>query len=81
MTGAKAMFLDAAGAALCDAGRRADQVDCVLTVSLTGIATPTLEAQVFSDMGFRDEIIRVSLFHKFCRGFSACRDAAEPLNL
>ncbi|GEM_PF-6530317 len=75
------MFLDAAGAALCDAGRRADQVDCVLTVSLTGIATPTLEAQVFSDMGFRDEIIRVSLFHKFCRGFSACRDAAEPLNL
>ncbi len=66
--GAKAMFLDAANTALRDAGWRADQVDCVVTVSSTGIATPTLEAQVFSDMGFRDDIMRVPLFGLGCAG-------------
>ena len=63
MTDVKAMFLDAAGAAL-----RADQVDWVVTVSSTGIATPTLKAQVFSYMGFRDYIMRVPLFGLGCAG-------------
>ncbi|EDZ42299.1 naringenin-chalcone synthase, putative [Rhodobacteraceae bacterium HTCC2083] len=68
MTDVKAMFLDAAGAALRDVGWRADQVDCVVTVSSTGIATPTLKAQVFFDMGFRDYIMRVPLFGLGCAG-------------
>ena len=66
--GAKAMFLDAANAALLDAGWQSDEVDCVVTVSSTGIATPTLEAQVFSEMGFRDDIMRVPLFGLGCAG-------------
>ncbi|MEP5154930.1 type III polyketide synthase [Planktotalea sp.] len=66
--GAKAMFLDAAQAALKDAGWDSADVDCVVTVSSTGIATPTLEAQVFSDMGFRDDIMRVPLFGLGCAG-------------
>lgn len=66
--GAKAMFLEAAHAALHDAGWGADEVDCVVTVSSTGIATPTLEAQVFSQMGFRDDIMRVPLFGLGCAG-------------
>ena len=66
--GAKAMFLEAANAALKDAGWRSDEVDCVVTVSSTGIATPTLEAQVFSDMGFRSDIMRVPLFGLGCAG-------------
>ena len=59
--GAKAMFIDAAWAALRDACWKSEEVDCVVTVSSTGIATPTLEAQVFDDMGFRDDIMRVPL--------------------
>jgi len=68
MTGAKAMFIEAAGRALDDAGWTGRDVDCVITVSSTGIATPTLEAQVFTEMGFRDDIMRVPLFGLGCAG-------------
>lgn len=68
MTGAKALFLDAAQDALQDAGWTAADVDCVLTVCSTGIATPTLDAQVFSDAGFRQDIMRVPLFGLGCAG-------------
>lgn len=68
MTGAKAMFIDAAQAALCAAGWQGADVDCVVTVCSTGIATPTLEAQVFSEMGFREDIMRVPLFGLGCAG-------------
>ena len=68
LTGAKALFMQAAQAALQDAGWRADEVDCVVTVSSTGIATPTLEAQVFAQMGFRDDIMRVPVFGLGCAG-------------
>lgn len=66
--GATALFVSAARAALRDAGWRADAVDSVVTVSSTGIATPTLEAQVFTEMGFRDDIMRVPLFGLGCAG-------------
>lgn len=68
MTGAKAMFIDAAQGALVDAGWAADEVDCVVTVTSTGIATPSLEAQVFTEMGFREDIMRVPLFGLGCAG-------------
>jgi alkylresorcinol/alkylpyrone synthase len=62
------MFLRAAKSALGDAGWSADQVDCVVTVSSTGIATPTIEARAFTEMGFRDDIMRVPLFGLGCAG-------------
>ncbi len=68
MTGAKALFVDAASIALEDAGWSGQDVDCVITVSSTGIATPTLDAQVFSEMGFREDIMRVPLFGLGCAG-------------
>lgn len=68
MTGAKALFIDAANSALLDAGWDSADIDCVITVSSTGIATPTLDAQVFSDMGFRDDIMRVPVFGLGCAG-------------
>lgn len=68
LEGAKAMFIDAARGALEHAGWSAREVDCVVTVSSTGIATPSLEAQVFGDMGFRDDIMRVPLFGLGCAG-------------
>jgi len=66
--GAKALFIDAAQRALDDAGWRGGDVDCVITVCSTGIATPSLEAQVFTEMGFRDDIMRVPVFGLGCAG-------------
>ena len=68
MAGAKAMFIDAAGRALEDAGWVGSDVDCVVSVCSTGIATPSLEAQVFSEMGFRADIMRVPVFGLGCAG-------------
>ncbi|WP_306260060.1 hypothetical protein [Pararhizobium sp. IMCC21322] len=74
IAGAKAMFIEAAGRALADAGWTGSDVDCVITVSSTGIATPTLEAQVFTEMGFRDDIMRVPLFGLGCAVRAEFRD-------
>ena len=68
LAGAADMFLRAATTALDDAGWTADQVDCVVTVSSTGIATPTIEARVFTQMGFREDILRVPVFGLGCAG-------------
>lgn len=68
MAGATDLFVAAARHALQDAGWSSGEVDCVVTVSSTGIATPTLEAQVFSEMGFRDDILRVPVFGLGCAG-------------
>jgi len=66
--GAKALFIDAAERALDDAGWVGADVDCVVTVCSTGIATPSLEAQAFLEIGFRDDIMRVPLFGLGCAG-------------
>jgi alkylresorcinol/alkylpyrone synthase len=68
MTGAKAMFIEAAQRALDDAGWTGADVDCVVTVTSTGIATPSLEAQAFTEMGFRQDIMRVPVFGLGCAG-------------
>ncbi len=62
------MFIDAATAALADAGSTAQDVDVIVTVSSTGIATPTLEAQAFKAMGFRTDVQRVPIFGLGCAG-------------
>ena len=66
--GAAALFRQAAGAALDQAGLRADQVDVIVTVCSTGIVTPTLEAMVARDMGFRPDVMRVPVFGLGCAG-------------
>lgn len=68
LEGATRMFIDAANAALDDAQMTADQVDVIVTVSSTGIATPTLEAQAFREMGFRRDVQRVPVFGLGCAG-------------
>lgn len=68
LAGATALFVDAARAALDRAGWRAAEVDCIVTVSSTGIATPTLEARVKGEMGFRDDVRRVPVFGLGCAG-------------
>ena len=68
LEGAVALFVDAASKALDAAGLRAQDVDTVVTVSSTGIATPSLEARAAGSMGFRDDVERVPVFGLGCAG-------------
>jgi alkylresorcinol/alkylpyrone synthase len=62
------LFVDAATKALRDAGITAADVDTVVTISSTGIATPSLEARVAGHIGFRPDVERVPVFGLGCAG-------------
>jgi len=68
LEGAKNLFRQAAGAALERAGLAAHDIDVIVTVSSTGIATPSVEAHVMHEMGFRDDVMRVPVFGLGCAG-------------
>ncbi len=68
---APTLFFDAARRALDQSGHRADQVDIIITVSSTGIATPSLEALVADRIGFRADAIRIPVFGWGCAGGAA----------
>ena len=65
---AEQLFVDAATAAIEKAGLTPDQIDGIVTVSTTGIATPSLEARAFPRVGFRDNVRRVPVFGLGCAG-------------
>lgn len=65
---ATALFVEAARNALADGGLAASDIDTVVTISSTGIATPTLEARAFEAMGFRSDLHRVPVFGLGCAG-------------
>jgi alkylresorcinol/alkylpyrone synthase len=62
------LFVEAATRALEEAGLEACAVDTIVTVSSTGIATPSLEARVMGRMGFRSDVSRVPVFGLGCAG-------------
>lgn len=68
LKGGKEIFIEVAKKALITSGFDATQIDTVVTVSSTGIATPTLEALAFKEMGFREDIRRVPVFGLGCAG-------------
>jgi alkylresorcinol/alkylpyrone synthase len=68
LEGAQDLFVAAARQALEEAGLAARDVDTVVTVSSTGIATPSLEARVLGSMGFREDVTRVPVFGLGCAG-------------
>jgi alkylresorcinol/alkylpyrone synthase len=68
LEGACQLFVDAATKALCDAGITAAEVGTVVTISSTGIATPSLEARVASRIGFRSDLECVPVFGLGCAG-------------
>jgi len=65
---AEQLFVEAARAAIGKAGLTPRDVDGVVTVSTTGIATPSLEARVASRLGLRENIRRVPVFGLGCAG-------------
>jgi alkylresorcinol/alkylpyrone synthase len=68
LEGAKEIFIKVANQALTQANLKASEIDTVVTVSSTGIATPTIEALAFKAMGFRNDVRRVPLFGLGCAG-------------
>ena len=68
LTGALDLFCQAAQGALDEAGLTGADIDVIVTVSSTGIATPSLEARAMDRMGFRPDAARVPLFGVGCAG-------------
>ena len=68
LDGGTALFAEAAGKALDAAGVDAVDIDVVVTVSSTGIATPSLDSRAAGYLGFHHEIERVPIFGLGCAG-------------
>jgi alkylresorcinol/alkylpyrone synthase len=65
---AEDLFVEAASAAIEKSGLSPKQIDGVVTVSTTGIATPSLDARAASRVGFRKNVRRVPVFGLGCAG-------------
>ncbi len=68
LAGACQLFVDASTKALNAAGISAAEVDTVVTVSSTGVATPSLEARAAGRAGFHANVERVPVFGLGCAG-------------
>ncbi len=62
------LFVAASDGVLAEAGLAAGDVDAIVTVSSTGIATPSLEARAMGRLGFRNDVRRVPVFGLGCAG-------------
>ena len=65
---AQDLFERVAASAIEKAELRPDEIDGVVSVSTTGIATPSLEARVGPKLGLRPDVRRVPLFGLGCAG-------------
>lgn len=66
--GATDLLVTVANRALAKAGLAGADVDTVVLVSSTGIATPSLEARIAPSVGFRPDVRRVPVFGLGCAG-------------
>lgn len=65
---ADALFLKAARQAIAKAEIAPDEIDGIVTVSTTGIATPSLDARNAQALGLRADVSRVPIFGLGCAG-------------
>ncbi|HTB05136.1 MAG TPA: type III polyketide synthase [Bradyrhizobium sp.] len=79
LQGAETLFVDAASKALASAQLTGADIDTVVTVCSTGIATPSLEARVARRMGFRSDAMRVPVFGLGCAGGASGLSIASRL--
>lgn len=62
------LLAEASGKALDQAGLTADQIDSIVVVCTTGIATPALDARLMQVMPFRPDVKRLPVFGLGCAG-------------
>ena len=55
-------------ACLADAALKPDDIDAVVTVSTSGIATPSLDARLLNRLGLRSDVVRMPIFGLGCAG-------------
>jgi len=67
-THATALAQQAAERVLGDAGLGADEIDSIVFVSSTGIATPSIDARLMNKMPFRPDVQRLPVFGLGCAG-------------
>jgi alkylresorcinol/alkylpyrone synthase len=79
LAGALDLFCRAAQGALDEAALGGPDIDIIVTVCSTGIATPSLEARAMARMGFRPDAVRVPVFGVGCAGGAAGLALAERL--
>ncbi|MBR0692531.1 type III polyketide synthase [Bradyrhizobium lablabi] len=68
LEGAELLFVEVARKAIARADLSGSDIDTIVTVCSTGIATPTLEARVAGKLGLRGDVSRVPLFGLGCAG-------------
>lgn len=66
-----ALGRDVASRALAAAGKRADQIDLLITVSCTGIMIPSVDAHLVNELGFRSDVKRLPITELGCAGGAA----------
>ncbi|SHL43362.1 (2-(2,4-dihydroxy-6-methylphenyl)-2-oxoethyl)-4-hydroxy-2-pyrone synthase [Bradyrhizobium lablabi] len=79
LEGAEALFVEVAEKALAKAELKGADIDTVVTVCSTGIATPSLEARVAGRLGFRSDVVRVPVFGLGCAGGASGLSIASRL--
>lgn len=62
------VLAEAAGKALDQAGPKAGDIDAIVVVCATGIATPALDARLMQVMPFRPDVRRLPIFGLGCAG-------------
>jgi len=63
-----ALLAEAAGKALAAAGLQPGEIDAVVTVCSTGVATPSLDARLVDVLGLRRDVERLPVFGLGCAG-------------
>lgn len=68
LANAEALLVDVSERCLASAGLQADKIDMVVTVSSSGIATPSLDARLMERLPFRRDLARLPVFGLGCAG-------------